>query len=421
MAFSAPTTNTAFHSESPLAVGVYQAFYVETIQILTGFMRFSLFFLLFTASFASSMLLVMAFIALHNLRRFPRLTRRSTQDTPPVSILIPARNEAETIGLSVRALLAQEYPHFEVIMLDDHSSDGTAHVATNAAGGDPRFRLVIGADLPSGWSGKNWACHQLSQLARHDHLLFTDADVQWQPGALAALLAMQAATAADLLTIWPTQRTYSWAERLVVPLMSFALLAYLPVSFAHHSPYAVAAAANGQCLLFQRRAYQLCGGHAAIRNRVLDDVLLAQRIKGSGLRLRMADAAGLVLCRMYRSSREVFKGYAKNILAGHGASIMLLLLSTLFHLLLFIGPWLWLAAGVDGLLSTGWPGWPLALILLGLLVRGMTAYSTGQRLHDSLWMPLSVLLMTGIALQAIWWQIRYGGPQWKGRSLGNRP
>lgn len=387
------------------------------------------FILIFIASLASGALLVMAIIAWHNLRHFPHLAQQFAKPPStaiaslrhaPLSILIPARNEAEIIGTSVRALLRQRYPDFEVIVLDDHSTDATAQIATSAAAEDPRFRLVTGAVLPQGWSGKNWACHQLAQLARHDLLLFTDADVQWQPGALDALMTMQRATEADLLTVWPTQLTYSWGERLVVPLMSFALLAYLPVTFAHHSPYAVAAAANGQCLLFQRRAYQICGGHAAIRNRVLDDVLLAQQIKASGLCLRMADAAGLVVCRMYRSSQDVINGYAKNILAGHGASLGLLLLSTLFHLLLFVGPWLWLAAGSGGLLLTGWPWWPLALILLGFLVRGMTAYSTRQRLYDTLWMPFSVLLMTWIAGKAIWWQLRYGGPQWKGRSLGNR-
>lgn len=392
-------------------------------------MHVAFFILFFMASFASGALLVMAVIAWHNLRHFPHLTQQGVDHpnraqqprrAPPVSILIPARNEAATIGASVHALLSQHYPDFEVMVLDDHSTDATAHLATSAAGGDPRFRLVMGADLPVGWSGKNWACHQLAQLARHELLLFTDADVQWQPGALEALLAMQLATEADLLTVWPTQLTYSWGERLVVPLMNFALLAYLPVTFAHHSPYAIAAAANGQCLLFQRRAYQICGGHAAIRNRVLDDVLLAQQIKASGLCLRMADAAGLVVCRMYRSSQEVINGYAKNILAGHGASIPLLLLSTCFHLLLFIGPWLWLAAGFGSFFQTGWPWWPVGLILLGLLVRGMTAYSTRQRLYDTLWMPLSVLLMTWIAGKAIWWQLRYGGPQWKGRSLGSR-
>lgn len=382
------------------------------------------------ASLTSIALLVMFCIALHNLLAFPRLcwsadaavTSTQGKGYPPLSILIPARNEAATIGQTVRALLAQAYPCFELIVLDDHSTDATAQHATLAAGGDPRFRLVMGATLPAGWSGKNWACHQLAQLARHDNLLFTDADVQWQPGALLALVTMQQSTQADLLTVWPTQLTCSWGERLVVPLMAFAVLAYLPVYLVHHTPYALAAAANGQCLLFQRRAYRTCGGHAAVRNRVLDDVWLAQRVKASGGRLRMADGAGLLVCRMYHSTKETIHGYAKSILAGHGSSPLLLLLSTLFHLTLFIGPWMCLVAGSSSLFRLPcpqcWPHWPLALILLGMLVRGVTAYSTRQRTYDSLWMPFSVLCMTYIVGQALWWQVRYGGPQWKGRRLG---
>jgi len=332
-------------------------------------------------------------------------------------VLIPARNEAAVIGQTVDALLAQPYPQFEIIVLDDHSMDETALVATSAAAGDPRFRLISGAALPTGWNGKNWACHQLAQAAQYDRLLFTDADVQWRPGALVALAAMQVTTQADLLTVWPTQLTQSWGERLVVPLMSFAVLAYLPVTFAHSSPYPQAAAANGQCLFFRRQAYAACGGHTAVRNRVLEDVLLAQRVKAVGLRLRMADGAGLVTCRMYHSWQATLHGYAKNILAGHSSSILFLLGSTFFHLLLFIAPWLWLIAGGFGWRQLGWPWWPLLLICLGYLVRGMTAYSTNQRLHDTLWLPLSVLLMTRIALHALWWQLRYGGPQWKGRQV----
>jgi len=377
--------------------------------------------LILVASGASSALLIMLLIALHNTIHFPRLTTiplAQQRSAPPVSILIPARNEAHNIGQTIQALLAQEYPSFELLVLDDHSTDATAHMATTAAKGDPRFRLITGAPLPVDWSGKNWACHQLAQQAHHATLLFTDADVQWRPQALAALIAMQQSTHADLLSVWPTQITQTWAERLVVPLMTFAVLAYLPVNFAHHSPYPLAAAANGQCMLFQRRAYQACGGHAAVHNRVLDDVLLAQRVKASGLQLRMADGAGLIACRMYHNWQETYPGYAKSILAGHGSSPLLLLLSTLFHLTLFVGPWLWLIlASVDSL-SAGWPWWPLALGLVGILVRGMTAYSARQRIRDSLWMPFSVLLMTGIALQALWWHWHDGGPQWKGRQLG---
>ncbi len=379
--------------------------------------------ILIIASSASGALLIMLLIALHNATHFPRLTPVPvTTDMqscryPPVSILIPARNEAHNIGRTVQALLAQGYPEFELLLLDDHSTDTTVQMAAATAQGDPRFRLIAGATLPVGWSGKNWACHQLAQQARYDTLLFTDADVAWQPNALPALIAMQQSTQTGLLTVWPTQITQTWAERLVVPLMTFAVWAYLPVNFAHHSPYPLAAAANGQCMLFQRHTYQACGGHAAVRNRVLDDVLLAQRVKAAGHLLRMADSAGLITCRMYHNWQEVLHGYAKNILAGHGASPLLLILSSLFHLTLFVGPWLWLILGApEG--TTGWPLWPLALILAGILVRGMTAYSTRQRIYDSLWMPLSVLLMTDIAWQALWWQWRNGGPQWKGRHLG---
>jgi chlorobactene glucosyltransferase len=290
-------------------------------------------------------------------------------------------------------------------------------VAQAAAADDLRVRVLAGQELPPQWSGKNWACHQLAERARHDRLLFTDADVQWRPEALAAVVALQQGTAADLLTVWPTQETVSWGERLVVPLMSFAVWAYLPVWLAHHTPFPAAAAANGQCLLFQRAAYLRAGGHAAVRSRVLDDVLLAQRVKASGGRLRMADGAGLIHCRMYSSWPETLRGYAKNILAGHSNSPLFLLASTIFHLLVFVGPWLWLVLGFTINLPD-WPAWPLLLIILGLLPRLLTARAAGHRLRDALLMPISVLLMTRIACQSLWWHWR-GGPQWKGRILIN--
>lgn len=368
-------------------------------------------------------LLVMLVTVLHNLWLLPRLARPAPQ--PPsnrkaagVSVLIPARNEAHNIAATVAQLRQQEYPSFELLVLDDHSDDGTATVATTAAAGDQRFRLLVGSPLPPGWGGKNWACHQLANAARYDYLLFTDADVQWQPQALQAVVALQQQTRADLLTVWPTQLTVTWGERLVVPLMSFAIWAYLPVWLAHHTPFPSAAAANGQCLLFRRTAYERCGGHVAIRGRVLDDVLLAQRVKATGGRLRMADGAGLIRCRMYGSWQEVLYGYAKNILAGHNSSPLFLLASTLFHLTVFVGPWLWLFVG-RVYPTTGWPQWPLGLIALTWLLRLLTAWATRQRLIDALFMPLAVLLMTRIALLSLWWHWRYGAPQWKGRLMVN--
>lgn len=364
--------------------------------------------LLLTGTFISVALFILTLTLLSNLLFFPRLRRAQPEERPFLSILIPARNEAGVIGATVRALLAQSDTNFELIVLDDGSTDGTAAAAIAAANDDERFQVINGRSLPTGWLGKNWACWQLGQAAQGELLLFTDADVQWQPGAIRALLAMQQREAADLLTVWPTQQTETWAERLVVPLMAVAILAYLPILPVHFAPWPVFAAANGQCLLFRRAAYERIGGHAPVRGDVVEDVALARRIKAHGLRLRMADGSGLVRCRMYRSWPEVRDGFAKNLLAGHGGSVLFLLLSTIFHWLIFVFPWIWF------ILTLG--AWPLILLLAGVGVRAGTATFTRQRPLDALLMPVSVVLMTRIAVQSIWWR-RTGQAAWKGRKL----
>jgi chlorobactene glucosyltransferase len=352
-------------------------------------------------------LLVISMMAIANVLLFPRLGARPyplPPDPPFVSVLIPARNEARVIGKSVASLLAQDYPRFELLVLDDQSEDGTADAARVAGAGDARLNILQGAALPDGWVGKNRACWQLARAAQGEILLFADADVQWQPGALAAVVAAMHAHSADMLTVWPTQTTVTWGERLVVPLMALAILAYLPVVAVHHTPWPIFAAANGQCLAFRRAAYAATGGHAAVAGNIVEDMALARRAKGRGLRLRMFDAAGRIGCRMYHSWPEVRDGYAKNILAGHANSVPFLLLSTLFHWLVYVFPWLWLPFDVRV--------WPLAAG--GVLVRMLTAAATRQRVRDGLLMPVSVVLMTYIAFRAIMWHY-LGGPRWKGR------
>ena len=167
--------------------------------------------------FISFALLILGITAVSNFLFFPRLKATQPAQQPKLSILIPARNEAAVIGQTIRALLAQTYTNFELILLDDQSDDGTGTIATQAANGDARFRLLAGTPLPPGWLGKNWACHQLSQAATGNYLLFADADVRWAPEPLAALLSLAQTEQADLLTVWPTQQTECWPERLVVP------------------------------------------------------------------------------------------------------------------------------------------------------------------------------------------------------------
>ncbi|HNT75309.1 MAG TPA: glycosyltransferase [Anaerolineae bacterium] len=363
----------------------------------------------------SLILIGIAAIAIVNVLTFPRLDAAPPPPTfPLVSLLVPARNEAAGIAETVRRLLAQDYPCYELLLLDDHSTDGTADVARAAAGADARLRLLQGAPLPTGWQGKSWACHQLAEAAHGELLVFTDADVAWEPGALARLVGEMQRRGSDLQTVWPTQITVTWGERLIVPLLAFVIVGYLPVLAVHHIPWSIFAAAIGQCLAFRRSAYHAIGGHAAVRASIMDDMAFAKAIKQRRLKLRMADAAGLIRCRMYRHWTEVRDGFAKNILAGHSHSLLLLLLSWAFHWLVFLAPWVWLGLGWLGG-PPGWPLWPLCLIGLGVGVRAISAALSRQRLADALWLPVSVILMARIATQAIAWKVRHGGVYWKGR------
>jgi len=214
---------------------------------------------------------------------------------------------------------------------------------------------------------------------------------------------------AGMLTIWPTQFTHSWGERLVVPLIAFTVLGYLPVVLVHHFSLRIFAAAKGQCMLFTRNAYQQVGGHAAVKDKIVEDVALAQRVKTHQVRLHMVEGNRLVSCQMYPGGwKQVRDGFAKNLLARHGNSVIALLGSMVFHWLVFVLPWIWLTVGGS------W--WALSLDLIGTILRALTAAFTQQRIIDALWMPISVLLMTRIAIQAITWRWQKKA-SWKGRNL----
>jgi chlorobactene glucosyltransferase len=384
--------------------------------------------MLVLALIASAALLGMIGITLTNLIFFPRLKRpaSSPSELPVVSVLVPARNEAAVIDGTVRRLLAQDYSRFELILLDDNSDDGTAAIARSAAGPDARLRIINGKTLPSGWAGKNWACHQLGQAAQGEILLFTDADTIWAPDGLAAVVDEMQRGRADLQTVWPTQITETWAERLTVPNIALVVLGYLPVLATHYIPLAAFGAANGQVMAFRRKAYDAIRGHEGVAAEVVEDVKLARRIKSAGLRLRMADGNRLVSCRMYTDWPGVRNGFAKSLVGGYG-SVAGVVLSILFHWIVFLIPPFWLLLGFGGprveTLAVGpvaltlpmWPVWPAILTLAGMAVRGATARFSRQRVRDALLMPVTVLVMTWISLFACWWQIKYGGPVWKGR------
>jgi chlorobactene glucosyltransferase len=200
-------------------------------------------------------------------------------------------------------------------------------------------------------------------------------------------------------------------------MISFGIIAYLPVPLVHRTRWPWLATANGQCMVFGRDAYRAIGGHGAVKGEVLEDILLAQAVKRAGMRLRLADGAEFLRCRMYRDWETVRDGFAKNVLATYGNSVFLLGMMGLVHWVLYVWPWAWLAFGLVGSRQQGWPEMPLTMLFLGLGIRCIEAWVTRQRVCDAVWMPLSVIVVTRIGLQSMWWYWRYGGPRWKGRVL----
>ena len=254
-------------------------------------------------------------IAVSNLKAWQRMNRYPAPARfPRASILVPARNEEDNIEGCVRSLLAQDYPDFEVLVLNDDSGDRTRSILA-ALDDEPRLRVLIGKPLPPDWLGKHWACHQLAQAATGDLLLFTDADTRHHPQALRDAVAALHAERADLLSALPRQIVGSWAERLIVPIIPWSLFALIPLAVAHRLRRTSLVVAVGQYMLFRHEAYDRSGGHAAVRQNAVDDIALARRIVSQGLRWRRVDGGGRIDCRMYRNLGHAMEGLSKNLFA----------------------------------------------------------------------------------------------------------
>ena len=249
------------------------------------------------------------------LRAARRLPAQAASDSPRISVLIPARNEAASITACVASLLAQTYPNSEVLVLDDGSTDGTGQLLGALQRQYPQLTLIhTTADPPPGWNGKSYACHLLAQRAAGEWLLFTDADTLHTPTSLERGLAQALALRADLLSAFPYQRVETWSERLLV---SF-IMDFLPLTSVNLAAMwrgrSRRLLANGQYLLARAQTYRALGGHAAIARDLVDDFALARRFRSAGYTVALVDGSPMLECRMYRSFHEVWRGFSKNLL-----------------------------------------------------------------------------------------------------------
>ena len=340
---------------------------------------------------------------------------------PSLSIVVPARNEERTIERCVRSLLAQMLTDFEVIVVDDRSTDRTAAILAQLAREHPRLRVVPGEPLPEGWVGKPWALAQGERAARGEWLLFTDADTRHAPHACASALAFARARGADALTLWTYQELGTWSERAVLPtLLGMVLLASGTIAQLNDPADRDHALANGQYVLVTRAAHDALGGFEALRGEIVEDVAFAHRLKDDGrFRLVLADGGRIVRVRMYTSLRELWNGFSKNMYAGAKGDLRALSGGIAFLALLSVVP---AALAVDGIARRRpWRALEALLCLAnGVAVQTYGIGKTGIPRRYGWYAPLGYAMCAAITLNSTLRVVSGRGVEWRGRRYTGR-
>lgn len=380
---------------------------------------FSLLFLLFT-----SVILVRNRIGFSPLAS----EKLSPDSTPLVSVCVPARNEENNLERVLKTITEQSYPNFELLVLDDFSTDATPDIIEEFVQENPELIISVPAsEKPNGWLGKPWACQQLADHSNGQYLLFLDADTALRPNMIQQTINAFYGNNLDMITVWPEQELGSFWEKTVVPLIYYALVTLLPAVYVYRSPRwlppflrdqfaARFAAACGQCLGFTREAYETIGGHEAVKTEVVEDVALSKKAKENGLTLRMFTGIDSISCRMYRSEKDIFNGLRKNFFAGFNRSILLFLIMAILHLIVFVLPFFVFPYAIylnsPALLFVSAGSVTLILLhrfILAIWFRWNPAYGF---LH-----PLAVLWYQRLGLYSILDYIRGRKVLWKGREV----
>jgi chlorobactene glucosyltransferase len=363
---------------------------------------------------------LLAFAVLR-VRLPPEVTWRAPAATPPVSVIVPARDEAANIATCVGSLAASAYPDFEIIVVDDQSADDTGESARAIAPGNARrLEVVRGAALPTGWLGKPWACWQGARAARGEILLFTDADTVHGPDLLSRAVADLQDTRADVVTILGRQIMGSFWERLVQPqIFLLLLLRYADIERAIAGGRWRDTIANGQFLLFTREAYDALGGHEAVKHEIVEDLMLAQLVVRRGRRLVLRSAEQAFATRMYRSLGALVAGWSKNLVAGGQRSLppglraVAAPASALAAFALWLAPPLALAGALVGAGGPGLRLWASASVGVSVVLwSAVTA-----RMRAPFWYGLLYALGAAVGLYIFlrsW--VRGRRVEWKGRS-----
>jgi len=362
--------------------------------------------MIYAISFVLFFLILRFCVTLFNFISDPKLRRVSKHADNLVSILIPVRDEEHNIVPLLQSILDQDYADYEVIILDDSSTDNTFMVCSNFAARDMRFKVIKGKELPKEWLGKNYACHQLSQYAHGEYLLFLDADEKINNGLINSAIYRMQANNLSLLSLFTNQTMLTLGEKMVVPLMHFILLNLLPLKLVFLSKNKSVAAASGQFMLFNADDYRRYNWHEQVKEAVVEDVEIMKQVKVQNLNGEALLANGMISCRMYTCFSEAVTGFSKNFLAAFNYSIGGLLV---FLTILIGGP----------LLIITTLNLSLILFMCGLIIlnRVMIAMMAGQStVLNATLHPLQMVSLTVVAVTSIQKHLTKTNI-WKGRRV----
>ncbi len=326
---------------------------------------------------------------------------------PLISILIPARNEEKNIANCVQSCLAQNYKKIEVLVLDDNSEDRTPLIVKTLAKGDSRIRLLQGEPLAAGWLGKNWACHQLSQTAKGDYFLFVDADVVMKPSAVGIALSAMKKYRLSMFSIFPTQILSGSGAALVIPIMNWLLLNFLPLKQVYLGKSPSLVAANGQFIAYEKEAYHRNGGHVRVKDKVVEDMELARGVKRSGEKLMTALGGDIVECRMYPDLASSVKGFTKNFFPGFGIPAILFFLMVNLFIFIYLFPYI---------LAVTNPLWLVPVFFISVSKVVISLLSRSYLSVEIFAHPVQMIIMYITGMRSIYFS-ETGKLEWKGRTL----
>jgi cellulose synthase/poly-beta-1,6-N-acetylglucosamine synthase-like glycosyltransferase len=351
-------------------------------------------------------LLISLTIAVYNLFSAPVFRRtgvNGNNSTPLVSVLIPARNEESNISECLDSLSKQDYRNIEVIAGNDNSSDNTSLLIDQFADKFSFIRKIEIPLLPEGWSGKNFAADTLYRNSHGNLILFIDADVTLDRSAISSAVNYMNNYNADVLSVFPSQDMKGIGEKIVVPLLNFFLLSLLPLIKVYKSNNISLSAGIGQFILFRRSAYEITGGHKAVKNKVAEDLELIRSAKRNRLKVLTLLDEGLVSCRMYNGFTDAVNGFTKNFFRGTSLPVVLFIIFLTVYITAFFSPFLLVFFN---------PGYLLPLFLI-LVIRLSISIRSRQPLTDLLLHPVQMITFYMIGIRSV----IYGDKvKWKGRS-----